>query len=332
MVYRVAVIGCGKIGSEFAEDPKIKDIYTHAGAYTACKDTEIVAVCDAFREKAEKCARFWKIPCFFTDYEKLLLEKEPEIISICTPDPTHYPIIKKVLESEATRAVLAEKPLALTVREAQELVRIAKGRGIILAVNYSRRHSEMHRKMRSLIDTGTIGSIQAVSGYYTKGTMHSGTHWFDLARFLIGEIDSVRGDDVLREGGPDPTYDVKIEFFSGIRGYLHGCDNNVFSIFEMDIIGTKGRIWIHESGHRAERFAVEDSPFYSGYHHLGLKESFSNGMHDTMLHAVEDLVGCLKNGSSPACSGSDGVEALRIAKAVGTSVKRGRSIPVDTGV
>ena len=85
MVYRSAVIGCGKIGSGFADDPKVKSIYTHAGAYTSCPDTILVGVCSRDPGKAERCGRRWNVPGRYTDARTLLVEQQPEIVSICTP-------------------------------------------------------------------------------------------------------------------------------------------------------------------------------------------------------------------------------------------------------
>ena len=72
MPYRAAVIGCGKIGSEYADDPRIRDIYTHAGAYTACPDTELVAVCDIDPARAKRCADRWGVRSSFVDFRAML--------------------------------------------------------------------------------------------------------------------------------------------------------------------------------------------------------------------------------------------------------------------
>jgi len=92
-MFRAAVIGCGKIGSEFADDPQVKDIYTHAGAYMECPDTELVGVCDTNKEKAQICKDKWGLSGFYTNYHDMVSETKTDIVSICTPDSTHYEII-----------------------------------------------------------------------------------------------------------------------------------------------------------------------------------------------------------------------------------------------
>ena len=325
-MYRAAIIGCGKIGSEFADDPRIKDIYTHAGAYVHCPDTELVAVCDNEPEKSEICKERWNIPSNYTDYERMLSETEPDIVSVCTPDQTHFQIIHKILTISKVKAIFSEKPLALTVNEAENLVNLAEKSGVLLAVNYSRRYAEKFYELKNYLHSNAFGEIQTINGYYTKGTMHNGTHWFDLARFLIGEFSRVKGFDNRKETNDDPTYDAYVEFKNGTNAYLHACDTTKFSIFEMDILGSNGRVYIKDSGHVVEIYCVKDSPYYSGYTSLHLSDTFTGVMKDNLLHAVEDIIQCLKTGKKPRCSGSDGVAAIKIADAICSSVNSGNFV------
>jgi predicted dehydrogenase len=313
MTYRAALIGCGKIGSEFADDPRVEGIYSHAGAYDACSRTALVAVCDADIERSHRCGGRWGVTARYTDAAQLLREQRPEIVSLCTPDQTHASLLRLVLESPGIRAVLAEKPLALSADDAAGLVEQARRRGVILAVNYIRRYASSHQQLRNFLASGGIGDIQSVIGAYTKGIFHNGTHWFDLARYLVGEIVEVRGIHNRVPPSEDPTLDACLKFENGARGYLHGCDAACFTILEMDLLGTLGRVRIADSGHRIEFYDVKESPYYSGYLNLSPREDLGGGFHNVLLNAVEDLVECLEQQRSPRCSGEDGLAALKIA-------------------
>ncbi|MDD1663881.1 MAG: Gfo/Idh/MocA family oxidoreductase, partial [Methanomicrobiales archaeon] len=232
-----------------------------------------------------------------------------------------------VIAHPSVKGVLAEKPLAMKEEDASRVVSLAERRGVILAVNYSRRYASNHRRVRDLIRGGSIGRLQCMDGYYTGGCLHSGTHWFDLARFLIGEITTVQGFDLLGEKGSDPTLDARVVFNGGASGTLRGCDGRAFGIFEADILGTAGRVRILDSGHRVELSVAGENPHYTGYRSLSVRESTDTGFEDLLLHAVEDLVYCMKQGGTPACSGRDGVAALRIASAVRRSAQEGRPVP-----
>jgi predicted dehydrogenase len=327
MKYRTAIIGCGKIGSEFADDPRIKDIYTHGGAYSSCPDTDLVAVCDTDIEKSQKCGKRWGVKDVYIDFRTMIEESRPEIVSVCTPDVTHYQIIRDVMEYDCIRAIFAEKPLALNISEAKELIRLVQEKNIMLSVNYFRRYAPNHRDLKHLIQNKTnIGEIQTVSGYYTKGILHNGSHWLDLARFLIGEIKLVQGFPGTCINTDDPTLSAYLLFNNGASGFLFGCDEKMFDIFEMDIIGTKGRIRIIDSGHTIEKYHVENDPNYSGYRALAPWSRDNGGLTDPLLHAVEDIVTCLDEGGVPMCSGRDGLEALRIGLSIRDSALTGKII------
>jgi predicted dehydrogenase len=329
MRYRSAIIGCGKIGSDNALDPRIKDISTHAGAYVDCLHTDLVAICDINSDKLERCGKIWNVPNCYQDYQKMLIEIQPDIVSICTPDKTHYSIILHMLKTSQVKAIFAEKPLTIYLEEALEIVNFAEKKEILIAVNYSRRYSPIIINLKKALKGGSLGKIMKINGYYTKGTIHNGTHWFDLACFLVGDIVKVQGYDILKETEPDPTYDVLIEFDNGANGYLHACDTTKFSIFEMDIIGTAGRIILKEFGHILEIYNVSDSPYNTGFKSLIFKDTQSNVMNNLLLYAVEDIVQCLQQrGKIPVCSGKDGVASLKIACSVRDSVKTGKAIMI----
>lgn len=326
MTYRTALIGCGNIGSLYAEDSLIKGIYTHAGAYTACLETTLAAVCDVSAARAKKCAKKWKVPAVYTSLSQLLTEQKPEIVSVCTPDHTHADVLEKVLNTPSVIAILAEKPLTLDENQALHLLHLAKEKGILLAVNYSRRYSEGHIQIKKLIQARKIGTIQSVSGFYTKGIFHNGTHWLDLARWLIGEIVCVQGFDPLNGSEVDPTLNAWLKFENGAEGFLHNLTADAFSLFEMDIVGTQGRIRITDSGHRIEYYNVSDSLYYSGYKTLQKINEQEEKVNNTLLNAVTNLVFCLKNKDRPLCSGADAIAVLHIASSLKKSAQNGEKL------
>lgn len=328
VVYRAAVIGCGKIGSEFADDPGLSGIYTHTGAYSACPDTELVACCDRDAEKLETCGRKWGVTALYGDTKRLLAEQKPDIVSICTPDETHHALFIETLESPSVKAVLMEKPLTTSLDHAVEIASLAEQQHIVVAVNYGRRYADCFTRLQEYLRTGAVGEIQSVSGFYSKGTIHNGTHWLDAARFLIGDIVMVQGWDVRREKGPDPTLDAVLRFACGAGGHLVGCDSDAFAIFEMDIVGKKGRVRITKSGHQFDVYDASNEPRGKSLKLLPAeKTSLLGGMQDMTLHAVEDLVWCLKSsGRQPRCSVGDGISALKAALAIVASAKSGSAV------
>jgi predicted dehydrogenase len=227
------------------------------------------------------------------------------------------------------RAVLAEKPLALEIEQARELTHLAEDRGVVLAVNYLRRYAERIVWLREFLRSGGIGTARLVSGLYTKGTLHSGTHWLDLARYLVGEVARVAGRNRLHETGDDPTLDMHLEFDEGAAGELSGCSEADFSVFEMDLIGTNGRICLTHSGDVMDVFTVANGVPSAGYRGLVHQSRTESVLANALLQVVEDLVRCVQRGGAPRCTGQDAVRALEIGLAARRSEAIGK--PVDLG-
>jgi hypothetical protein len=85
--------------------------------------------------------------------------------------------------------------------------------------------------------------------------------------------------------------------------------------FEMDLLGTCGRIRISESGYRVERWRAGPSPRYAGYRELLPAPTAASDLRDVTLHAVRDLVRCVVRGTPPRCTGRDALAAIRIGEA-----------------
>jgi len=156
-----------------------------------------------------------------------------------------------------------------------------------------------------------------------KGLAHNGTHWLDLLRMLAGEPVSLRGWDRLGESGRDPTLDAELTLAGGAGARLAGLDTRRFTAFEMELVGTRGRVRVAESGHVLERWEVGDDPRHPGYRVLRPGPRVEGALRDTTLHAVEDLVHCVRTGAEPACAGEDGVAALALVAAIRASAAGG---------
>ena len=328
--YRAGIIGCGKIASEYADDPFRKgDVFTHAEAYFVHPDTELVAICDTDGERLNRCGQRWNINARYLNILDMIETENLNVVSVCTPDNTHHSVIKEILSNPGNiKLILSEKPLATSIKEAQELIDLSKSRDVVISVVYMRRFAENYHALKDFIHSGELGKIQAVSGWYTKGVTHNGTHWFDALRFLVGEVDWVRAWAQVEGSLDDPTLDVMLGMENGALASLRACDERYYTVFEMEILGTQGRIRSVDSGFQIEHSSVVDSNRYQGYKELELTQKTFGNRINLLLHAVEDAVATLKTGKPPACSGEDGLEALRIAASAIESARIGEVVQV----
>jgi predicted dehydrogenase len=328
VTYRAAVVGCGRIGSTLADDPLLAgDVMTHAEAYSVCPDTELVAIVDTDATARQKCLTRWKVAGAYDSVASMMISAKPEIVSVCTPTSTHFSVAKELLESAAPpRAIICEKPVAESLDDAETLVRMAKEANVLLVVMHMRRYARNIQKLREFLRSGGIGDLRGVSGWLTKGTLHNGTHWFDLLRFLIGDVTQLHALNMLGETGQDPTLDVALRLENGMLATMRAADAGNFTLCEMDILGSTGRVRIVDSSYRVELSLAVASSRYTGYVELKDEPTDFGDRKDVMLHAVQDIVACLKTGATPISSGEDGVEALRIALAAHESGKTGELV------
>ena len=331
--YTAALVGCGKIGSLFADDPLMRgDIFSHAEAYSACPDTHLVAIVDSDPDALQTCGDRWNVSARFSSVAEMLASMSPDIVSVATPTSSHFAVCAQLLDAgKPPRAILCEKPIAQGLPEAERIVALTREKGVTLVVMHMRRYAENMRNLREFLRDGGIGELRNVSGWLTKGTIHNGTHWFDLLRYLVGEVQWVHGIDSLHEGGDDPTLDVALGLQNGTLATMRSAEVANFTICEMDIMGTRGRVQIVDSSYQVHVSTAVPSPRYSGYVELMPSSVDMGNRSNVMLHAVEDIVHCLDTGDEPQSTGDDGIAALRIALAAHESVKTGQIMEIGSG-
>jgi predicted dehydrogenase len=245
-----------------------------------------------------------------------MLRKEAlDILSICTWNSTHLEILKEAV-SHGVKAIFCEKPIADTLRNADQMLKLCNEKGVILQIGHQRRFDQFHQEVRNLLQNGSLGRIQQVTFYYTAGIGNSGSHMFDLLRFLFGDVEWVRAvySQNLSPNPNDPNIDGIIKFKSGHIGTIQACDVKEFQMFEMDCLGTKGRLNLTHAGFGLDYYTVAESNLFSGY-----KEIFpatppinKDMPRQFLVNAVQHLLECLKEGKKSISSGEDGRAALEL--------------------
>ncbi|MGH9729320.1 MAG: Gfo/Idh/MocA family protein [Candidatus Acidiferrales bacterium] len=322
MTHRAGIVGCGRIGCGFDDDARRGYVSTHAGAYARTKVVELAALCDLDEEKLERYGEKFGVPGKYSDFRKMLATEKLDIVSICTLSATHLEIARAAVES-GVKAIFCEKPIAESLTAADEMIRLCAEHGTVLLIDHQRRFDPFHQRIATFLREGGLGRVQQVTCYYTAGVVNTGTHLFDLLRLYLGDVKWAEGriSANASSNDADPNIDGWLGFADGTVAAIQACDVRAFTIFEIHLLGTKGRMRVTSHGFNAEFEEIRDSKRYSGYRELFPAASpiDANGSHEVMLNGVAHLLDCMQNGQKPVSSGEDGRAALETICALSQS-------------
>lgn len=181
---------------------------SHLPIFRADPRVEMVAICGRNRERAQEMATKYGIGSVFTNYREMIERAKLSAIVIGTPDDEHYAMTMDALD--AGLHVLCEKPLALNAADAKAMYEKAEAAGVRHMTFYTWRWMPHYRYMRELIQQGAVGRLYHCYFSFLMGfgrsveyqwrfdrkrangiVGDSGSHMFDLARYLIGDISRV---------------------------------------------------------------------------------------------------------------------------------------------
>ncbi len=166
--YNVALLGCGYIARE-----------VHIPVLAKLKNIKITSVCDINESKALEISRKFGIRKVYTQLQDMLKNEKIDIIDICTPPESHAMLIKEVLKEGFP--CIVEKPLAIRVEEADEIIELSKKKGVKVYVMHNYSFLPVVRKAKQMVNIGKIGEIIEVeTRYFTplKGERYyHSEHW-----------------------------------------------------------------------------------------------------------------------------------------------------------
>ena len=191
---KAGVIGTGFIGP------------THIEALRRVPGVQVSAVASSEKEKADKIADDFFIPKSYETWEELINDKDVEVVHNCTPNNLHFEINKAAIL--AGKHVVSEKPLTITSKESEELIKLAREKKIVNAINFNYRFYPLIQHAKRLFEKNEMGEVYLIHGHYlqdwlyyatdynwrleseTSGKSRAvadiGSHWCDLVQFITG--------------------------------------------------------------------------------------------------------------------------------------------------
>ncbi|MGQ9595018.1 MAG: Gfo/Idh/MocA family protein [Anaerolineae bacterium] len=327
---RTALIGAGDMGS------------AHAMVWHFMKETELVSVYDADLARAQRLAAAFRIPVVARSLEEAI--HRPEVDAVLIAVPAYHHLEPALMAARFGKHIFCEKPIALTLEQADQMIRAAEEAGVRLTVGFQRRHLALQRRLRDLIAEGAIGR-PVVAHYFDaleirpKRAMHDLAkgnggplidqcgHYFDQWRMIFGAEPvrvTARGGTFaqgrpelacIQELAPD-TASVLVEHDSGDLGTLFitwGLPPGV-NLKREDclLVGPKGAIRIYEMGLELLREGGRRETFFS----------------DELFLEVEarHWVQCLREGREPEVTAQDARKALEVSWAAIRSLQTGEAV------
>jgi predicted dehydrogenase len=228
-------------------------------AMQAGEYSEIVGIASRDLKKAEEAARKLEIPKAYGSYEELLAD--PEIEAVYNPLPNHLHVPWSIKAAEAGKHVLCEKPLSLTVAEAEQLLAVRDRTGVKMGEAFMVKTHPQWLRTREIIRSGAIGDLRSIScvfSYFNRdpqnvrhkpewgggGLLDIGCYPITTSRFIFGE-EPLRVAGTLErdpEFGTDRLASAILEFPSGHA--ILTCGTQTAYYQRMNFLGTNGRVEI----------------------------------------------------------------------------------------
>jgi predicted dehydrogenase len=339
----------GIVGSQFAA-------MLHAESYKRCSSVVMhsVAAIDNLNEFADE----YQISNRYADYREMFEKEDIDLISVCVPNFLHRDVVVAAVEA-GKKAIICEKPLATSIEDGQEMVKICRDKHVKLMYAEDWIFAPAIIRAKEICKEGGIGDIIYVKAKETHNGSHSvyaqqkqycgGGSMIHLGIHPIGFLPWLTEQDIthvmgMKTKGAENNLLHKnytgedwaaalIMLENGTRGFVEG---NYITCGGMDdkveIYGTEGNIHIDltkgsplsvysRSGYE---YAIEKADFTHGWTKPAVDEFMSLGYVNEIAHFVD----CVQNDKQPqkGTTGEDGIKALAVTFAIYESAEKGRLI------
>jgi predicted dehydrogenase len=321
----VGIVGVGKVAKNY-----------HLPAYKKIKEVRIIGIADVNLKRAKEISKLYKVDTIFSDYFDLL-EKKPDIIDICVPPWLHEKIALEAMSYGSN--VLVEKPMALSLSEAERMVNISSKKRLKLGVVHNYRYLPAIQKAHKYVLTGQLGHVQLIetkvggevptrSSYIidirkSGGIIfESGIHDIDLQYWIMGDVSSVYAEEQKVIPFSNQPLDVKVllKFRKGGFGFMHMSWLTPYH-HTLEIIGTGAELFAD----MGSICIIRQSPIrYVTAQLRALTQPFS--FEQAHYKLIRDFVNSVINDSTPPITGEEGKETIKIAEAINRSLKEQRWI------
>jgi predicted dehydrogenase len=228
----------------------------------AVPDAQALAVASRDAARARDYARANGIERAYGGYEQLLADPDVDVVYISLPNGMHVEWSTRALE--AGKHVLCEKPLSRSASEVDQLFDLAHDRGLHLSEAFMYRHHPQTKRLKALVDSGTIGSLRLIRGTFSfncaagdprllvgmegGGLMDVGCYPVSMSRYLAGEPERVSAEQQLGGDGVDVVLAGVLRFAGNVIAHF---DSGLAMPHrrEIEVVGSTGVLRVANPWH-----------------------------------------------------------------------------------
>lgn len=331
----IALIGCGYWGPNLVRN------------FTKLREVKIDTLCDTVVSKTWTVARDYAPKAhIITDYHDILSNPQIHGVVIATPTALHFKIAQDALI--AKKHIFVEKPLAMSVKECQELIKLAKQLNLVLMVGHIFRYNNAVQRIKEYIDDGLLGDILYIhSRRLNLGRIQTdinalwsfAPHDISILLYWIGEEPlkvTSKGFSYLKSDIEDVIF-MTLKFPNGIETHSHLSWLNPKKVREMTIVGSKkmliyddvaieGKIQIYDkSVKKKESSLIQYEQSYTDFQMKNQQSDIlvpSLPFSEPLQLECQHFIDCIRSNTLPLTDGQEGLRVVRILEAAEQSLKQ----------
>jgi len=333
---KIGVIGAGLQGEK------------HIECFQYFHNSQVVAIADVDGEKAAKRARQHGVPLHYDDYNKMLADADLDAVVVAIPDHLHFEPAMAVIG--AKKHLLIEKPLAMSVAEAEKIVAAAKNAGVKMMVNMSNRFQVSLQQTKTRFDNGELGKpvyaytrlnntlyvpLQMLKSWakFTRLPFWLLSHTVDRVRWIWGlearRVYAASHEGILKDKGVDTPdlYVATVEFDNGAIGVFETCwtlpeTSPMIVDSYMELIFSEACVKIDA---QATGITIADAERYTfGTTLTGKAMGHPVGF---VAESLKHFADCVAEDREPMITGDDGLAVVKVTAAICESAEK--RIPVE---
>ena len=307
------------------------------------QDSAVTAVLSSNPERAKSYALENSIPKAYHNLDELLQDSEIDVVYISTTNELHAS--QAIAAAKAGKHVLSEKPLAVSLADAEAMVRTAKEKGLVFGTNHHLRNAVTHRTMRRLIKEGAIGKPLAarvfhavylpprLQGWRLNRPEAGGGVILDITVHDADTLHFLLDDDVqdviarsaqqgLSQGDLADAVMGVMYFRNGTLAMFHDAFTIKHTQTGLEVHGTEGSLI-------AKNVMTQEPVGEVFLSRNGVCSEVPLGTpEDLYIHIIRHFNDAVRGHGQPFITGEDGIRSLAVGLAVQESAKTGQRVPV----